>query len=718
MQKIHNSSNEPRIFASEAVSELETALAAHFRLENDERHKRRAPRADFIFKDQEVRGALQLMSHGKCAFCEQHLGYEGGHVGGYRPGSNASSSLDSAGSIDHYAWLFHRWENLLLLCESCNQAKSNQFPVAGPRALPMGTWREAEAEESALLINPRYDDPSIDLAFNVHGLAVGKTRRGETTIQVLDLNRFNLVQDRARVLATAWATLTQVDILDQIEVWLAPAVPWSGVLRCFLVSVIEHAYLAEIVPRIAGSEVERFVDLHARLSPVQLRALPLATRPTSAKNPVRRSPRKWFAHDVRRQPQLREIYLRNFKGISELTIPLNAQQSESGLPSLMLLGENSTGKSSVLQAIALACMPSGLHKSLPISPEEFIPREPGSWRIDWARAPELRLRFLDSEDAVLTFDRSGSTITRQSGPDCLVLAYGSRRFFVPESRRRAASNPSRTLFDPLATLPDPKNWLHSLDDKQFSAVARALRDVLALRRDDRILRDGETVLVEAHGRVTPIERMSDGYRSLFATVCDIFRSLLIYFDNLEYARGLVLIDEVEAHLHPRWKKKVMSSLREALPYVQFITTTHDPLCLRGMNNGEVQVMYREPSGAVVLLEDLPDVSLLRAEQLLTSRYFGRSSTADEEQESILMELAHLSSFSDQALTPEKRDRRDALLDQYGGIPVLGDSPDRQILAQALTEHLRLPAVPFARELNASQDSVQKLVDLLDRALLP
>ena len=107
---------------------------------------------------------------------------------------------------------------------------------------------------------------------------------------------------------------------------------------------------------------------------------------------------------------------------------------------------------------------------------------------------------------------------------------------------------------------------------------------------------------------------------------DIIRELLVHYDNLEGASAVVLIDEIGTHLHPRWKMQIMTRLRSAFPKVQFIATTHDPLCLQGMYDGEVFVMGKDIEGRVGLVDDLPPVEGLRAEQLLTSQYFGLMST--------------------------------------------------------------------------------------------
>lgn len=55
---------------------------------------------------------------------------------------------------------------------------------------------------------------------------------------------------------------------------------------------------------------------------------------------------------------------------------------------------------------------------------------------------------------------------------------------------------------------------------------------------------------------------------------DIVRNMVRKWGNLESSLGIVLIDEIETHLHPRWKMQVVSALRRAMPQVQFIFTTH------------------------------------------------------------------------------------------------------------------------------------------------
>jgi hypothetical protein len=249
--------------------------------------------------------------------------------------------------------------------------------------------------------------------------------------------------------------------------------------------------------------------------------------------------------------------------------------------------------------------------------------------------------YASTEQAIFHLDPISERITGQRDPLSVILGYGPRRYFSPRYRRRpgGARNRVKSLFDPLATIPYPNDWLAGLNGEQFDTVARALRIVLALNDEDRLVNDPEDgMCVEANGRRTPVERLSEGYKSMFAMVVDIIHELLDYYPNLELAQAVVLVDEIETHLHPRWKMQIMTSLRKALPRVQFIVTTHDPLCLRGMDDDEVLVLQRVERGKIRALENLPSVKGMTAEELLTSDYFGLSSTTDPRLE---LELARL-----------------------------------------------------------------------------
>ena len=141
----------------------------------------------------------------------------------------------------------------------------------------------------------------------------------------------------------------------------------------------------------------------------------------------------------------------------------------------------------------------------------------------------------------------------------------------------------RNLFDPFSPIGNATEWLLGLDDRTFEAVARALKGLLGLETGDRLMRNrrARRVDVEAFGLRVPLEDLSDGYQSVVALATDLMISLLARWPSVDVAEGTVLIDELGAHLHPRWRMRIVPSLREVFPRVQFLSSTPDPLCLRG-----------------------------------------------------------------------------------------------------------------------------------------
>ena len=96
----------------------------------------------------------------------------------------------------------------------------------------------------------------------------------------------------------------------------------------------------------------------------------------------------------------------------------------------------------------------------------------------------------------------------------------------------------------------------------------------------------------------PVGMLSDGIRSMLTLVADIAFRMVKLNPNLgPYAatntNGIVLIDEVDMHLHPSWQQTVLTSLRDAFPRVQFIVTTHSPQVLTSVSAESIRLLQRD-----------------------------------------------------------------------------------------------------------------------------
>jgi uncharacterized protein (TIGR02646 family) len=639
---------------------------------------------------------------GACAFCERPVDPSDG-VSHFRP-LTVDGDYDGEGHPDHYSWLAYEWLNLFLTCRTCRKQRRDRFYVTGSRARFLATFDEVRAEERPLLIDPTIENPASHLSFLISGECIPKrnSAKAKATIDLLALNDDELIHRRREAIETvvgAWKAALQ-DGADISDVVLTT--PFLGAWRDALARTLSEFGIATLGASSGRSLVRRLRNLIAnndrdgrdrmvaaidlvrnsdrirraefQREPAKLERDPVAVLPPDAEL---RAP----------QAEIERIQITSFKAIDGLDIRLRkARSHKSGASCLMLVGENAVGKSTCLSAIALALLGTREARKLRLTYSDLARSQArGSWDV-WGREPvEVRLQLdARSEPAIFIYDPVRGRVEGSSEQSTIVLGYGPHRYFAKARGRRgtSAAQGVRNLFDSRQALPDPTDWLDGLRGRAFDEVARTIRMILPVGDDDQLVNDSRSGIgVFAQGQLTPVGQLSEGYRSVFAMVADICRNLLEHWSNLEIAHGVVLVDEIETHLHPRWKMRVMSSLREAFPRVQFVVTTHDPLCIRGMDDGEVVVLARNEEGGITTLADLPDVSGMRAEQLLTSEYFGLSSTIDPD---LQLEIARLA----EGVAADPALKIGVEANELISRLTVGDSASAQIIQEALLRYLQ------------------------------
>ncbi len=169
-----------------------------------------------------------------------------------------------------------------------------------------------------------------------------------------------------------------------------------------------------------------------------------------------------------------------------------------------------------------------------------------------------------------------------------------RRFFEWFREREDSENESgisQEIIDKLSSLFENDNILWeklsslkaSARDRQLTAVRTAISSFMPGFNNLRVRRKPRLYMsVDKNGETLNVAQLSQGEKSLIALVGDIARRLSMMNPSLEnplHGDGIILIDEVDLHLHPQWQRTLISRLANTFPNCQFVLTTHSPLVI-------------------------------------------------------------------------------------------------------------------------------------------
>jgi predicted ATPase len=394
------------------------------------------------------------------------------------------------------------------------------------------------------------------------------------------------------------------------------------------------------------------------------------------------------------------IRLKNVRGFRDFEIERRDAAGRS-LQSTLVIGRNGTCKTTLLRAVALSLCD-------PIDAGSLIAEPIGTLVSDGADTAEIEVELTTRSGATSTFilrqeiwhadakDSIRDLDSERPFPGPFVCAYGAGRYGVgTDTGRTYRSRDSvATLFDYRQTLIDSELTLRRLQDflgtRRFDAALLGIKRVLGLTSDDEILLGkGGGVEVAGpsigRGRVR-LEGWADGYRLTFAWLLDLY-GWAIRADRITPdggIDGIVLLDEIEQHLHPSMQIEILPRLSEALPDLQIFATTHSPLVALGAASHELVSLRRE-GGAVVAEDFVPDFSAYSAEDMLVDERL----------------------FDSDAYGPETR-RKLSRYQDLVKIPAAHRQPEQSQELRSLAAELRAQQVPEVRE-NAAAEELKRLV---------
>lgn len=418
---------------------------------------------------------------------------------------------------------------------------------------------------------------------------------------------------------------------------------------------------------------------------------------------------------------LRRLDLKDFRAFSSLRWELQKGE-EAGWH--VLIGPNGAGKSGFLRSAAIAFTGAIEFTASRRTARDFIRKAEGvdtakievevAPTIGWDKSGKQGPMSPKLVKATISLQNDGSVKSSApknvhfwgDGAGWFSAAFGPMRRFTggnPENVRLFSGFPRLarhlSIFDEGVALTEALEWLQKLRFRQLEQVSNDSAEIGLLERVRHFVNqpgflpygakltdvtsDGVN-FEDGNGVEISVVEMSDGYRAVLSITFELLRLMALRYDESTLfsadgsqilAPGIVLIDEIDAHLHPSWQREIGPWLTRLFPAIQFIVTTHSPYVCQTALKGSVWTMPAPGSGeqmSRIAGEQLTRVLYGDVLHVLNTDAFGGLPSRSDDAIHMLDRLAQLNRKLDQGtiIEPEVSERES--LKQILGPVVEGD----------------------------------------------
>ena len=307
--------------------------------------------------------------------------------------------------------------------------------------------------------------------------------------------------------------------------------------------------------------------------------------------------------------QINALTLKQIKCIAQAEINFNAPQNTT-----LLLGTNARGKTTILQLIALGL--ANIHHVPFVQSWEKVVKEGaefGEFELDVTIDNQpmkfnFKINANDSIDCTNNADK-----LEQLQNKFLVLAYGANRHIKLEDPR-----PNKPI-EAIATLFGENGYLKHIKvssnfeyvSKNFAAIAPMINQVLKMadtvNQVELVDFDTQSLYFKTpSSERIPLSALSEGFKSTFVWLFDMIIRIVEKggdLDNAKSLTGIVLLDEVDLHLHPSWQRTIVPSLNTLFPNIQLIITSHSPFVAQSIHSDHIISLNWENDKLEVINKD-------------------------------------------------------------------------------------------------------------------